>query len=66
MTGDQYQVFYCVAGNTTPHPLGPWDSWRDAKLMRDESFLGFPEVQACWVMRSTWRRTSSGTRCGVG
>jgi hypothetical protein len=52
MTGDKYQVFYCIAGRTIPHPLGPWDSWAEAKIMRNSSFFDFPEVQACWIMRT--------------
>lgn len=52
MTGDKFQVFYCIAGRTIPHPLGPWDSWAAAKIMRNSSFFDFPEVQACWIMRT--------------
>ena len=50
--GDKFQVFYSITGNTIPHPLGPWDTWRDAKAMRNSSFFDFPEVRAAWVMRS--------------
>jgi hypothetical protein len=52
MTGDKFQVFYHIAGNTIPHPLGPWDTWRDAKAMRNSSFFDFPEVRAAWIMRT--------------
>lgn len=52
--GYKFQVFYCIdgEGQTIPHPLGPWDEWQDAKLMRNDSFFSFPNVKACWIMRS--------------
>ncbi len=52
LLGDKYQVFHSIDGHTIPHPLGPWDAWRDAKVMRNSSFFDFPEVRAAWVMRS--------------
>lgn len=52
MIGDKFQVFYCIAGRTVPHPLGPWDTWQDAKAFRNSSYFDFPEVQSAWVMRS--------------
>jgi len=49
--GDKYHVHYTVGGRTTTHPSGPWDSWQDAKFMRNASFTDFKDVQAAWVTK---------------
>lgn len=52
MTGDKYHVHYTMFGDPGTHtePNGPWDTWRDAKAMRNGTFLNFCDVQSCWVM----------------
>lgn len=51
MQGDKYHVHYSIKGVTSTEPNGPWDTWADAKAMRDDTFMLFKEVQACWIMR---------------
>lgn len=52
MICDKYNVHYSLFSNPGTHTEsnGPWDTWRDAKTVRDGTFRSFPDVQACWIM----------------
>lgn len=53
MTGDKFNVHYCLFSDPTrtlTEPNGPWDTWHDAKVMRDATYMNFPDVQSCWIM----------------
>lgn len=52
MNGDKHHVHYTKFSEPGTHtePNGPWDTWRDAKIVRDGTFRSFPDVQSCWIM----------------
>ena len=49
MLGDKYQVFTST-GNYT-HPEGTFDTWREAKEVRNDRFFHDEQVQSAWIMR---------------
>jgi hypothetical protein len=47
--GDKYTVFRSVYGSTEAR--GMFDSWQEAKALRNEIFYQNLSVRACWVMK---------------
>lgn len=49
MIGDKYQVFYTEGSGTVTHAV--FDTWREAKDVRNELFYSRMNIRAAWIMR---------------